>query len=155
MLRGQQIVKNRNEIIKLLNQAAAAELEAAYYYRFLSKYATGLSGQQVAGIFAEMAEGEWKHVGAFMERIFQLGGVPFESVAQAPKVSFAKCPLPPKKSNDWKAMVKSALKMEEEAIDFYRGSMEKVHDDPVTLHLMRETLEDEIGDEAGLAALLE
>lgn len=154
MLKGQQIVKNRTEIIKILNQAAATELEAAYYYRYLSYYATGLQGRQVAEVLEIMAEGEWKHVGEFLERIFQLGGTPFKKVGEAEKNAFAKCPSPPKNPGDWKAMLKAALKMEAAAIDFYRGAMEKVHEDPVTLHLLREVLEDEIGDEDNLAALL-
>ena len=155
MLKGQQIVKNRAGIIKLLNQAAATELEAAYYYRYLSLYATGLHGRQVASAFSEMSESEWRHVGELMDRIFQLGGKPFDKVAQAEKNAFSKCPSVPKKANDWKAMVKSALKMEQDAIDFYRGCMDDVHEDPVTLHLLREILEDEVGDENTLAALLD
>ncbi len=155
MLKGQQIVKNRTGIIKLLDQAAAAELEAAYYYRFLSHYATGLHGRQVAGAFSEMSESEWRHVGELMERIFQLGGKPFEKLSQAEKTAFAKCPPVPAKANDWKALVKAALKMEQQAIDFYRGCMDDVHEDPVTLHLLREILEDEVGDEDNLASLLE
>lgn len=154
MLKGQQIVKNRVEIIKILNQAAATELGAAYFYRFLSHYATGLHGRQVAGIFSTMADGEWRHTGEFMERIFQLGGKPFTKTGDADKFAFSKVPPPPKKPSDWKAMVKAALKLEQEAIDFYRGAMEKVHEDPVTLHLLRETLEDEVNDESELAALL-
>lgn len=155
MLKGQQIVKNRTGIIKLLNQAAAAELEAAYYYRYISHYATGLHGRQVAGTFEKMAEGEWAHVGELMERIFQLGGKPFEKISAAEKETFAKCPPLPKKANDWKAMLKAALKMEQAAIDFYRGCMDDVHEDPVTLHLLRELLEDEVEDEANVASLLE
>ena len=155
MLKGQQIVKNRNEIIKLLNQAAATELEAAYYYRFLSKYASGLAGRQVAEIFTTMAEGEWKHCGEFMDRIFQLGGKPFPKLVDAGKHAFSKAPSPPAKPTDWRKMVKDALKLERDAIDFYRGAMGKVHEDPVTLHLLREALEDEIEDEDNMAALLD
>lgn len=155
MLKGQQIVKNRAGIIKLLNQALAAELEAAYYYRYIAHYATGLHGRQVASMFSEMSESEWRHVGEIMDRIFQLGGTPFEKLSQAEKTAYGKCPPMPKKANDWKAMVNAALKMEQTAIDFYRGCMDDVHEDPVTLHLLRELLEDEVGDEDNLAALLD
>lgn len=155
MLKGQQIVKNRGEIIKLLNQAAAAETVAAYYYRYLALYASGLHGRQVAAVFEEMSSSEWEHAKGFMERIFQLGGKPFDKLSEADKVSFSKCPPPPKSPTDWKKMLKNALAMEQDAIEFYRSCMEKIHEDPVTLHLVREALEDEVEDESTIAALLE
>src|SRR3972149_7741782 len=74
MLKGQEIVKNRAEIIKDLNRAAATELLAAYRYLFLSKVATGMHGREGAEKFAEMATGEWGHGATFPDRIVQLGG---------------------------------------------------------------------------------
>ncbi|MFQ5696202.1 MAG: ferritin-like domain-containing protein [Terriglobia bacterium] len=156
MLKGQQIVKNRSEIIKELNRAAATELLAAYRYLYLSKYASGLHGQAVAEKFTEMAKGEWGHVSAFLERIIQLGGQPFQKVSEADKLSFGKHPLPPKNPTDWKRMLRDSLETEQAAITFYHGLMKKVHgDDAVTHHLVREVLEDEVEDEHTLATLLE
>lgn len=155
MLKGQEIVKNRSEIIKGLNQAAAAELQAAFRYLFLSHYATGLHGQQVAEKFAAMAKHEWEHVSQFMERIVQLGGTPFQKLSEAEKLSFSRYLPPPKDPTDWKRMVKDSLQGERDAIDFYRKLMKVVHDDPVTNHLVRDILEDEVGDEHDLAGLLE
>lgn len=155
MLKGQQIVKNRSEIIKELNRAAAAELLAAYRYLFLSHYASGLHGREVAGKFDEMAKHEWEHVSAFMKRIVQLGGTPFQKVSEAEKLSYGRYLLPPKDPTDWKKMLKESVQAEQDAIQFYSDLMEKVHGDPVTLHLVREVLEDEIEDEHELASLLE
>lgn len=155
MLRGQEIVKNRNDIIKELNRAAAAELQAAYRYLYLSHTATGMHGREVAERFEEMAKSEWEHVGAFMKRIVQLGGMPFQKLGDAEKLSFSRYLLPPKDPANWKQMLKDSIQGEREAIDFYRGLMEKVHEDPITLHLLREALEDEVEDEHELASLLE
>ncbi|MEE8199787.1 MAG: ferritin-like domain-containing protein [Candidatus Acidoferrales bacterium] len=154
-LKGQEIVKNRADIIKDLNRAVAAELLAAYRYLYLSKYASGMHGQEVAERFAKMANDEWGHVGMFMERIIQLGGRPFERVSEAEKVAFGKYLLPPKDETDWKKMLKDSLEGERDAIDFYHKLLQKVHtDDAVTTHLVREALEDEVGDEHALATLL-
>lgn len=156
MLKGQQIVKNRADIIKALNQAAAAELQAAYRYRLLSVYASGMHGREVAERFAKMAEGEWQHVGTFLGRIVQLGGTPFQKPSEADKLSFSRYLLPPKDATDWKRMLKDSLRGEEEAIEFYSRLLEKVRDaDPVTAHIVREALEDEVEDEHELASLLE
>ena len=156
MLKGQVIVKNRMEIIKDLNRAAAAELQAAYRYLLLSKVATGMHGREVAEKFAAMAEGEWKHVSTFMERIVQLGGRPFEKLGDAEKLSYGKYLIPPKDPADWKRMLKDSVEGERAAIEFYHDLLEKVHtDDAVTMHIVREALEDEVEDEHTLASLLE
>ena len=156
MLKGQQIVKNRAEVIAALNRAAAAELQAAYRYLYLSHYATGMHGREVAERFTEMAKSEWEHVSNFLARIVQLGGKPFERVAEAEKLSYGSYKLPPKDATDWKRMLKDSLASEQEAIEFYSALLEKVRDtDPVTAHLVREALEDEVEDEHQLASLLE
>jgi bacterioferritin len=156
MLKGQQIAKNRNDTIKALNKAAAAELQAAHYYRLLSLYATGLHGREIAEQFAEMANHEWEHAGKFMERIVQLGGVPFESLSEADKISFGRAGRLPKDPSDWRRMLKDTVALEQEAIEFYHNLLLEVHtNDAVTHHLVREALEDEVKDEHELASLLE
>ena len=155
MLKGQEIVKNRKQTIEALNRAAAAELQAAYRYLYLSHVATGMHGREVAENFAKMAQSEWGHVAAFLKRIVQLGGKPFESLSEAEKLSYSKLPPAPKDPTDWKRMLKDGIQAEQDAIEFYRGMMGDVHEDPVTLHLIRETLEDEVEDEHELASLLE
>lgn len=155
-LKGQEIAKNRSTTIKALNKAAAAELQAAHYYRLLSMYATGMSGRELAGMFGEMSGHEWEHAGKFMERIVALGGVPFERLSEADKISFGRTPPLPKKSSDWKRMLKDAIRLEQEAIEFYHNLLLEVHtNDAVTHHLVREALEDEVEDEHKLASLLE
>ncbi|MBI4461576.1 MAG: ferritin [Acidobacteria bacterium] len=156
MLRGQEIVKNRKEIIEALNRAAAAELLAAYRYLYLSHYATGMHGREVAEKFTEMAKSEWEHVSTFVERIIQLGGVPFQKLSEAEKLAFGRYLLPPKDPTNWKQMLKDSIQGERDAIDFYYALLGKVHGtDPVTHHIVREALEDEVEDEHTLASLLD
>ena len=156
MLKGQEIVKNRAEIIKDLNRAAAAELLAAYRYLHLSKYATGMHGREVAEKFTAMANDEWGHVATFLDRIVQLGGRPFERVSEAEKLSYSKPMLAPKDPADWKRMIKDSLEGERDAIEFYHKLLQKIHmEDAVTMHIVREVLEDEVEDEHTLASLLD
>jgi hypothetical protein len=88
-------------------------------------------------------------------RIVQLGGVPFQKLSEAEKLSFGRVPRLPKSSSDWKRMVKDALQLEQGAITFYNQLLDDVHGDAVTQHLVREALEDEVKDEHELASLLE
>lgn len=156
MLRGQEIVKNRKEIIAELNRAAAAELQAAYRYLYLSHYATSMHGREVAERFAEMAKSEWEHTSTFLERIVQLGGVPFQKLSEVDKLSYARYLPPPKDPANWKQMLKDSLEAEREAIDFYHRLAGRLWgEDPVTAHLVRHALEDEIKDEHTLACLLD
>jgi len=156
MLRGQEIVKNRKEIIDNLNKAAAAELLAAFRYRYLSVYATGMHGREVAERFTKMANHEWEHVGTFLARIVQLGGIPFQRLSEAEKLAFGRYLLPPKDPANWKQMLKDSIQSERDAVDFYSKLLEKLREtDAVTHHIVREALEDEIEDEHELASLLD
>ncbi|MCI0402350.1 MAG: ferritin, partial [Acidobacteria bacterium] len=135
---------------------AAAELQAAYRYLYLSQVASSMHGREVAENFEKMAGSEWTHVGTFLKRIVQLGGKPFERLAEADKLSYGNYKAPPKVDTDWKKMLKDSIASEQEAIEFYNDLLERVRDtDPVTAHIVREALEDEVEDEHELASLLE
>jgi len=156
MLRAQEIVKNRKEVIADLNRALAAELADAYRYRFLAQWAAGLQAELVAKLFAEMSEHEWGHVGKFLKRIIQLGGRPLERLSEVEKFSFAPYKLPPKDPTNLRAMLEDSLKGEQAAIDFYAGMLRKLLEtDPVTYDIIREALADEVEDEHRLATMLE
>ena len=79
MLRGQEIVKKRDDIIKALNQALAAEGLAAYRYLYLAEWCTGHASHEAKEAFTVMAQEEWGHVGKLLQRIVQLGGTPVVS----------------------------------------------------------------------------
>lgn len=155
MLRGQEIVRNRKEIVAALNRALAAELADAYRYRFLANWASGLQADHVARVFSEMSDHEWGHVASFIKRIIQLGGRPLDRLSDVDKITYTPYQAPPKEPTDLRRMIEDSLKGERAAIDFYNRLASYLRDaDPITHHLLCEALEDEVEDEHRLASLL-
>ncbi|HEX3033565.1 MAG TPA: ferritin-like domain-containing protein [Thermodesulfobacteriota bacterium] len=146
---------NVEELINDLNQAMAAEALAAYRYKLLSKWATGINSPQVAELFEEMSDDEWKHVGLFMERIVQLDGKPIMNTSDWQKHSYSTYKEPPKDPSDLEKMIKDSLEDERGAIEFYSKLYNKTqHADPVTAQMVADVLADEVEDEDNLIRLL-
>ena len=154
---GREIVGDRaDEIIELLNQGIAAELNDAYRYLLLSKVASGVHSSPVAQKFAETAQDEWGHVSLLMERVMQLGGEPLASPAEVGERTYVPYKPAPKDPTDLRQMLHDSLAGERAAIGFYRELFEKTRDiDPVTADIARHALIDEIDDEDELERLLE
>jgi bacterioferritin len=154
---GREIVgPQADEIIDLLNQGIAAEINDAYRYLMLSKVASGVHSSPVARLFAETAQDEWGHVSLLMERVAQLGGEPLGSPSEAGQRSYAEYKSAPKDPTDVQQMLIDSLEGERAAINFYRMLFDKTRDiDPVTADLARNALIDEIDDEDELERLLE
>jgi bacterioferritin len=148
MLRGQEIVKKREEIVKCLNQALAAEGLAAYRYLYLAQWVTGHGAHEAAEIFSEMAQDEWGHLGRLLERVVQLGGTPVLSPTEWEKHSFDKYKAPPKDGSRLSQILEDSLDAERSAISFYQEVAQKTqHEDFVTFKLVSELLADEVEDE--------
>jgi len=146
---------NVKELIKDLNKALAAEGLAAYRYKYLSKVASGLNSIHIAEEFEKMSEEEWKHMGAFMERIVQLDGEPITNASDWVKHSYSTYKDPPKDPYDLEKMIRDSLETEREAIVFYNNLYNKTqHADPVTADLVIKILADEVEDEDKLLRLL-
>ncbi len=155
MLRGQQIVKNREEIVRLLNQAMAAEGLAAYRYLYLSQWLSGHGAHEAGEVFSKTAAEENGHVSRLMERIIQLGGVPLASPSDWEKHSYAKYVPPPKDPAKVVEAMEQSIDAERQAIDFYNKLCEKVqHTDHVTYQLAAQLLADEVEDEHTLETFL-
>ncbi len=153
MLRGQEIVKKRDEIVKALNQALAAEGLAAYRYLYLAEWMTGPAAHEARELFTKMAQDEWGHMGRLLARIAQLGGTPLISPSDWEKHSFTKYKTPPKDSSKIKQVLEDSLEDERAAISFYQELAQKTqHDDFVTFQLAGELLADEVEDEHHLAS---
>jgi bacterioferritin len=154
---GREIVGDRaDEIIELLNQGIAAEMNDAYRYLMLSKVASGVHSSPVAQRFAETAQDEWGHVSLLMERVVQLGGEPLASPSDAGHRSYTPYKHAPKDPTDVRQMLHDSLEGERAAIGFYRELFDKTRDiDPVTADIARHALIDEIDDEDELERLLE
>ena len=148
MLRGQEIVKKRDEIIKALNQALSAEGLAAYRYLYLAEWVTGHGSHEAKEIFAEMAQAEWGHVGKLLQRIVQLGGTPVGSPADWEKQSYDKYKAPPKDPTKLSQILEDSQAAERTAISFYQELAHKTqHEDFVTFELITQILADEVEDE--------
>lgn len=154
---GREIVGDQvDEIIDLLNQGIAAEINDAYRYLLLSTVASGVHGPTVAELFGRTAQDEWGHVARLMERVHQLGGEPLASPAEATDRSYTEYHPAPKDPADVRQMVQDSLVGERAAIRFYRELFDRTRDtDPVTAQIAREALADEIDDEDELERLLE
>jgi bacterioferritin len=153
---GREVVGERvDEIIDLLNQGIAAEINDAYRYLLLSTVASGVHSPAVAALFGQTAQDEWGHVALLMERVAQLGGDPLTSPSEAGQRSYVEYRPPPKDPADVRAMVMDSLAGERAAIRFYRDLFDRTRQvDPVTADLARRAMADEIDDEDELERLL-
>lgn len=155
MLRGQEIVKNRDEIIKALTQALAAEGLAAYRYLYLAHWMTGPAAHEATELFTKMSADEWGHLDKLLQRIIQLDGTPLMAPSDWEKHSFDKYSAPPKDPAEIKPVLKDSLESERAAISFYAELAEKTqHEDFVTFQLVSELLAHEVEDEQELHKFL-
>jgi len=153
---GREIVGERAaEIIDLLNQGIAAEVNDAYRYLLLSKLAAGVHSREVAELFARTAQDEWRHVSVLMDRLVQLGGQPMASPAEAGTRSYVEYREPPKDETDLRRMLEDSLEGERAAIRFYQDLFQRTRDtDPVTAEIARTALADEVSDEDEIERIL-
>ncbi|NPV88975.1 bacterioferritin [Coprothermobacteraceae bacterium] len=154
-----------NKLIEMLNKAYADEWVAYFYYKAGALALKGLKGKLVADQLAEMAEDEEEHIKELADRIVQLGGTPISSWAgisqhaNYPEVAF------PQDPTDWKGFLKAVLEAERGAIDYYqhlidvltsKDAQEKygIGNDPVTFHLIRHVLQEEMEHEEEVENLI-
>ncbi len=154
--KGKEIVGAKaSEIVQRLNQAMAAEALDAYRYLYLSKWAAGLDAPEVAELFYRISEHEWQHLGNFMERVIELGGIPITRTSEFEKLSYTAYMEPPKDRAALKKMVEDSLVGERKAIEFYQELASLCRDaDPVTFLMAMQALADEVKDEEELENLL-
>jgi bacterioferritin len=153
---GREIVGPRvDEIIEMLNQGLAAEVNDAYRYLLLSKAASGVHSAPVAELFEATAQDEWGHVSLLMERVLQLGGQPLASPSEAARRSYVEYRPAPQDPTDVRSMVEDSLAGERAAITYYRDLFQRTREvDPVTAEIARQALIDEIDDEDEMERLL-
>lgn len=144
------------ELIEDLNRAYADEWVATYYYKLAATVASGMNAPVIAGELKKIADDEEEHADELAARIIQLGGTPISDLAQIPKK--ANCPSVnlPKEPSDLKGIVKAIIEAERCAIGVYDKLLKKVMmgKDPVTFHLIRHILEEEVKHEDDFENLL-
>src|SRR6185312_8113792 len=72
----QAYAANRDEVLRLLNEALATEIVCVLRYRRHHFMATGMHAPPVAAEFMEHAVQEMEHADAIAARVVELGGAP-------------------------------------------------------------------------------
>ncbi len=137
--------KTSKEMLDLLNQAIAREIQVSIQYMWQHVLWKGVKGYAVKDGFRNIAIEEMKHAEIIAERLNYLGGVP----TTKPAPIFLGDTLSEQLENDVKAEV--------EAIDMYKQIIDlakKEHDD-VTEELFRKILTDEEDHHDTFTTLLE
>ena len=143
---------NRDDVVKLLNDALATEIVCMLRYKRHYFMATGVHAEGVATEFLEHATQEQEHADAIAKRIVELGGEPDFSPDTLTKRSHAEY-VPGKNLAD---MIREDLVAERIAIDSYKEMIEVIGNDDTTTRRMLEwilAVEEEHADD--LAGLLD
>ena len=128
---------NREEIIKMLNEALATELVCVMRYKRHYFMAKGIHSEAVAAEFAEHAGQEQEHADSIAERIVQLGGEPDFNPATLLDRSHAQY-VP---GNSLQDMIREDLVAERIAIDSYKAMVDYIGgDDPTTRRMLEQIL---------------
>ena len=154
--KGKEIVgMDVEELIELLNKALADEWLAYYQYWVASKIVEGPMRPNVEEELVEHANEELEHANMLAKRIDELGGTPILN----PKEWFTKtnCGYEIPTDPNVIKILEQNIKGEQCAIDVYHKILEKVKigNDPITFHMVRKIMEDEVEHEHELQDLLE
>jgi bacterioferritin len=143
---------NREQVLKMLNEALATEVVCMLRYKRHYFMASGVHAEAVAAEFLEHARQEDEHAGEIAKRIVQLGGEPDFSPDTLTMRSHAEY-IP---GNGLMDMVKEDLVAERIAIDSYKEMIAVIGNDDTTTRRMLEwilSVEEEHADD--LASLLD
>ena len=142
---------DKDQVIKVLNEALATEIVCVLRYRFHYFMATGIHKEGAAAEFLEHSNDEQQHADRIAERIKQLGGKPEFNPAVIAKVSHSEYV----EGNSLEDMLREDLVAERIAIQTYREMITFFGEkDSTTRRMMEEILavEEEHADD--LADLL-
>lgn len=142
-----------SELIKKLNKAYADEWLAYIQYWTGAKVVEGLMRPNVEEELKEHAGEELEHAQKLADRIIQLGGTPILDPKDYFKETNCGYLVPSK--FDTKSLLEQNIEGERCAITVYNDILNYVKGkDPITMHLVRHILEDEIEHEHDLEDLL-
>ena len=144
---------NKDELLKILNEAYAEEWLAHYQYWLGAKLASGFMRTEVVKEFEEHAREELEHATELTERILELGGTPVLSPSDWEKT--AKCKYDAPKDECTIALLKDNLKSERCAIQRYQSLADMCFGkDHRTYELAVHILTEEIDHEQDLEGFL-
>ena len=149
-MKGREIVERAgvdvDTLIKVLNQAYCDEWLAYYQYWVGAKVASGPHAHLLIPELEEHAAEELEHAQKLAKRIIELGGTPVLSPKQWMEEST--CGYLPPSNTDAIAILTQNIQAERCAIEVYNRILERLKGrDPVTAHLIRSILADEIEHE--------
>jgi bacterioferritin len=139
------VVKASPELLKMLNDSIARELQVAIQYMWQHVQWGGVKGFAVHDELKSIAIVEMKHAESIGERLYYLGGIPTTK------------PNPILVGTTLKEMIEQDAKDEENAINLYKKVIEKARaeNDDTTNHLFRDILEQEEEHHDTFTTLLE
>jgi bacterioferritin len=157
--RGREIVGvNVKQLITELNKAYADEWIAFYYYTWAADFVEGLSYPAVASELDRIAKEELEHAGELADRIYQLGGEPERDFEDLQGIANCKKITMPKDPRNLDGILKAIIEQGERcAIDAYSNMLQKLMTkgkDPVTFHIIRHIMSEEIEHEEAFENLL-
>ncbi len=127
------MVKASKELLDLLNNAIAREIQVSIQYMWQHVQWSGVKGLAVKDTLSSIAKAEMKHAEIIAERLFYLGGIP----TTKPEPIFVGRTL--------KEMIARDVKDEENAIQLYNKiiAVARKQGDEVTNLMFRHILQDE------------
>ena len=139
------VVKVTKELLDMLNQAIAREIQVAIQYMWQHVQWGGVKGFSVKSELRSIAVEEMKHAEKIAERLYYLGGIP----TTKPSPIFVGTTL--------KEMIEQDVKDEENAVNLYKKIIDKARaeNDETTHHLFRDILEEEEDHHDTFSTLLE
>jgi len=152
-MKGTEIVEKAGldveELIKRLNKAYSDEWLSYYQYWVGAKVAEGPVAAPLTPEMEEHAREECEHAAKLAKRIEELGGTPVLSPEEWYKETNCGYLVP--SDPDAAVLLKQNLESERCAIEVYNDLLEFIGDkDPITQHVVREILQDEIEHETEL-----
>jgi bacterioferritin len=146
-----------DKLIELLNKAYADELIAYFYYKTAAILVKGIHAKTVADQLEEIAKEELEHSEELAERIIQLGGEPIDDWNAITKnANYPKIEIPEDRS-DYVGILKSVHVAEQGAIEVYANIINFLQTevkDPVTFHVIRHIMGEEMHHEEEIETLL-
>ena len=155
-MKGREIVERAgvdvDTLIKVLNQAYCDEWLAYHQYWIGAKVANGPHAHALIPELEEHAKEELEHAQKLAKRILELGGTP--SLTPAEWMKESTCGYLTPSNMDAVEILKQNIQGERCAIEVYNRILERLKGrDPVTAHLIRSILADEVEHEEDLESL--
>jgi len=143
---------DRNEVVRLLNEALATELVCVLRYKRHYYMASGIHSESVKTEFLQQANEEMMHADSIAKRIAELRGAPDFAPDGLSERSHAEYV----EGDSLKSMIRENLVAERIAIDSYREMIAYLADsDPTTRRLLKEILTVEEEHAEDLVSLLD